>query len=67
MNYWASSDGLLPECEATSPSSLIVQHHLLKSRVFRTLNHLGYHEFEVATNPPETCARVARVTSRLVV
>jgi len=59
MNYWAPSDGLLPEFEATSPSSLIVQHHLLKSRVVRTLNHLGYHEFEVDRNPPETSARRA--------
>lgn len=46
MNYWAPTDGVIPEFEETVPSSLAIQRFLSGARLVRTLNHLGYHEFE---------------------
>lgn len=46
MNYWAPTDGVIAEFEETVPSSLAIQRFLREARVVRTLNHLGYHEFE---------------------
>lgn len=46
MNYWAPTDGVIPEFEETVPSSLAIQRFLSEAKLVRTLNHLGYHEFE---------------------
>lgn len=52
MNYWAPTDGVLAEFEAGEPSSVVVQRHLRQARLVRTLNHIGYHDFEMRARAP---------------
>lgn len=59
MNYWAPTDGIVPEFEATVPSSLAIQHFLPEARLVRTLNHLAYHEFEDDALPAGSAGRRA--------
>ena len=51
MNYWAPTDGTLPEFEGSAPSTEIVQQFLPQTRLVRTLNHVGYHEIEDDARP----------------
>lgn len=61
MNYWAPTDGVLPEFETdTRPSSEIVRDALPQSaRLVKTLNHIGYHEIEELARPHGATDRVA--------
>jgi predicted dinucleotide-binding enzyme len=47
MNYWQEIDGVDEEL-ATAPmgTSLVVQQHFSSARVVKSLNHLGYFNFE---------------------
>jgi len=51
MNYWAPTDGTLPEFEGSASSTEIVQRFLPQTRLVRTLNHVGYHEIEDDARP----------------
>jgi len=51
MNYWAPTDGTLPEFEGNASSTEIVQRFLPQTRLVRTLNHVGYHEIEDDARP----------------
>jgi predicted dinucleotide-binding enzyme len=47
MNYWPPIDGVQEMFEDPRyGSSEIVAHRLARSRIVKTLNHLGYHELE---------------------
>jgi predicted dinucleotide-binding enzyme len=46
MNYWAPTDGTIAEFEGTASTSEVVQRFLPRTRLVRTLNHIGYHELE---------------------
>lgn len=52
MNYWAPTDGHMPDFERDLSSSEIVQQHLNAARLVRTLNHIGYHDLEEQALPP---------------
>jgi 8-hydroxy-5-deazaflavin:NADPH oxidoreductase len=60
MNYWEPIDGVDEEL-ATAPAgtSVVVQERFPSARVVKSLNQLGYHEFEEATRPPGAAGRVA--------
>ncbi|CAN7299919.1 NAD(P)-binding domain-containing protein [Rhizobium sp. LjRoot30] len=51
MNYWAPTDGSIPEFEGEAASSEVVQGHLAGARLVRSFNHLGYHEIEQRARP----------------
>ncbi|WP_315926687.1 NADPH-dependent F420 reductase [Mesorhizobium sp. SP-1A] len=51
MNYWAPTDGIIPEFEGDASSSEIVQRHLPEALVVRSFNHMGYHEIEQEARP----------------
>ena len=59
MNYWAPTDGVIAEFEETIPSSLVIQRFLREARLVRTLNHLGYHEFQDDALPARRANRWA--------
>lgn len=59
MNYWAPTDGELPDFETGASSTEIVQRHLAAARLVRTLNHIGYHELEEQALPPGHAQRQA--------
>lgn len=46
MNYWAPTDGTLPEFEGAPSSSEVVADHLEGARLVRSLNHMSYHELD---------------------
>ncbi len=46
MNYWAPTDGSLPEFETGRTSSEVVAAHLHSARIVRSFNHMGYHEID---------------------
>lgn len=47
MNYWAPTDGALPDFEHTScTSSEVIQAHLTGAKLVKSLNHIGYHDLE---------------------
>ncbi|KQY15013.1 NADP oxidoreductase [Rhizobium sp. Root73] len=52
MNYWAPTDGILPEFEATSSSSEVIQAYLPDARLVRSFNHMGYHEIDEEARSP---------------
>src|SRR5580765_5375605 len=58
MNYWQPVDGDDPEL-AGPGSSELVQAHLPSARVVKSLNQLGYHEFEELRRPAAAADRVA--------
>lgn len=51
MNYWAPTDGVIPEFEGEASSSEVVQRHLPRARLVRSFNHMGYHEIEQEARP----------------
>jgi len=52
MNYWPPIDGVREMFEDRwHGSSEIVQHRLARSRIVKTLNHLGYHQLEDERRP----------------
>ena len=58
MNYWQPVDGDDPEL-AGPGSSELVQSHLPSARVVKSLNQLGYHEFEELRRPAAAADRIA--------
>jgi len=59
-NYWPETDGHLPELDDPSvTTSEVVQRHLERSAVVKTLNHIGYHELESDHSPAGTAGRRA--------
>jgi 8-hydroxy-5-deazaflavin:NADPH oxidoreductase len=60
MNYWEPIDGFDQEL-ATAPAgtSVVVQQRFGSARVVKSLNQLGYHEFEENRRPRGTPGRVA--------
>jgi predicted dinucleotide-binding enzyme len=60
MNYWEPIDGDDPELAAAPyGSSPVVQEHFRSARVVKSLNQLGYHEFEENRRGPGSLDRVA--------
>lgn len=51
MNYWAPTDGTLPEFEGAPFSSAVVADHLEGARLVRSFNHMGYHEMDGEARP----------------
>lgn len=51
MNYWAPTDGTIPEFETEASSSEVVQKFLSQSRLVRSFNHMGYHEIDEEARP----------------
>jgi predicted dinucleotide-binding enzyme len=52
MNYWPPVDGLQALFEDHQRgTSEIVQDHLARSTVVKTLNHIGYHEMDAERRP----------------
>src|SRR4051812_27708309 len=51
MNYWAPTDGHIPDFEGEASSTEIVARHLNDARLVRTLNHIGYHDLEDQAQP----------------
>lgn len=51
MNYWAQTDGALPEFERGLSSTEVVASHLKGARLVRTFNHMGYHEIDEEARP----------------
>ena len=58
MNYWPTSDGVLPAFE-NDGSSEIVARRLAGSTVVKALNHVGYHELEDEARPAGAADRKA--------
>ncbi|GAA1665795.1 hypothetical protein GCM10010977_05390 [Citricoccus zhacaiensis] len=47
MNYWAPTDGELPDFERDARStSEVIQDHLPGALLVKSLNHIGYHDLE---------------------
>lgn len=60
MNYWEPIDGIDPElASAPRGTSVVVAGHFPSARVVKSLNHLGYHQFDEAKRPLEASDRVA--------
>lgn len=60
MNYWQPVDGDDPELTgAPDGTSTIVQKHFPKARVVKSLNQLGYHQFEDDRRSKGAADRVA--------
>ena len=51
MNYWAPTDGTLPEFEGAPSSSEVVADYLKDARLVRSFNHMGYHEMDGEARP----------------
>ena len=60
MNYWEEIDGVDEEL-ATAPSgtSSVVQARFPSARVVKSLNQLGYYEFETGRRPRGAAGRIA--------
>jgi predicted dinucleotide-binding enzyme len=60
MNYWGPIDGIDEEL-ATAPAgtSAVVQARFRSARVVKSLNQLGYHEFEESRRPHGAPDRIA--------
>jgi len=60
MNYWAVTDGRLPDfVEAPAETSLVVQRHFASAKVVKSLNQLGYHQFRDERRPAGAPGRIA--------
>ena len=60
MNYWEEIDGVDEEL-ATAPmgTSVVVQQRFTSAHVVKSLNHLGYYEFQEGRRPRGTPGRIA--------
>jgi 8-hydroxy-5-deazaflavin:NADPH oxidoreductase len=60
MNYWEPIDGVDEEL-ATAPAgtSVVVQERFKSACVVKSLNQLGYHEFDEGRRPPGVPGRIA--------
>src|SRR5580704_14613245 len=60
MNYWEDIDGVDEEL-ATAPAgtSVVVQQRFPSARVVKSLNHLGYYDFEESRRPTGVAGRIA--------
>lgn len=45
-NYWAPTDGRIAAYDVDRSTSEVLQQHLMKSRLVKTFNHIGYHEMD---------------------
>jgi predicted dinucleotide-binding enzyme len=60
MNYWEPIDGVDEELAAApAGTSVVVQERFPSARVIKSLNQLGYHEFEEARRPRGMPDRIA--------
>jgi len=60
MNYWEEIDGVDDELAgAAEGTSAVVQHWFASARVVKSLNHLGYYEFDRGRRPRGTPGRIA--------
>ena len=60
MNYWEEIDGVDEElATAQAGTSVVVQERFASARVVKSLNHLGYYEFEEGRRPSGTPGRIA--------
>jgi predicted dinucleotide-binding enzyme len=60
MNYWEPIDGVDEELAAApAGTSVVVQERFPSARVVKSLNQLGYHEFEEARRPRAMPDRIA--------
>jgi hypothetical protein len=60
MNYWELTDGIVADfVEAPARTSEVVQRHFASARVVKSLNQLGYHQFEDERRPRGTPGRIA--------
>jgi predicted dinucleotide-binding enzyme len=60
MNYWEPIDGVDEELAAApAGTSVVVQRRFPSARVVKSLNQLGYHEFEEGRRPRGTPGRIA--------
>src|ERR1700738_3027019 len=60
MNYWEPVDGVDDELDkAPAGTSVVVQERFRSARVVKSLNQLGYHEFEENRRPRGAPDRVA--------
>lgn len=51
MNYWAPTDGTLPEFEGAPSSSEVIAVRLAGARLVRGFNHMGYHQIDGDARP----------------
>ena len=51
MNYWAPTDGTLPEFEGAPSSAELIADFLPDARLLRSFNHMGYHEIDGEARP----------------
>jgi hypothetical protein len=64
MNYWEPVDGHDPELAGDpAASSVVVQRWFAGARLAKSLNQLGYHEFEDLRRPPGAPDRVAQAVA----
>jgi predicted dinucleotide-binding enzyme len=60
MNYWEPVDGDDPELTgASGGTSTVVQQRFPRARVVKSLNQLGYHEFDEHRRPRDATDRIA--------
>ncbi|MEY9962626.1 putative dinucleotide-binding enzyme [Streptacidiphilus sp. MAP12-16] len=60
MNYWEPIDGVDEELAAApAGTSVVVQERFRSARVVKSLNQLGYHEFEEGRRPRGAPDRIA--------
>ena len=60
MNYWEPIDGVDEElATASAGTSVVVQDRFPSARVVKSLNQLGYHEFEEGRRPRGAPGRIA--------
>ncbi len=60
MNYWEEIDGVDDELAAVPEgTSVVVQRRFASARVVKSLNQLGYYEFQEGRRPPGAPGRIA--------
>jgi predicted dinucleotide-binding enzyme len=60
MNYWEEIDGIDVELAgAPAGTSAVVQERFASARVVKSLNQLGYYEFETGRRPRGALGRIA--------
>lgn len=60
INYWQLTDGIVEDfVEAPARTSEVVQRHFASARVVKSLNQLGYHQFQDERRPRGAPGRIA--------